>query len=214
MPTRPSFAVALVLGACMLASGCKGRSETEEAELPDDVPGLIEALASPNFFPPAGGYEIVYPEGFDHRAQERVRLAEKKLREKGFEAVPYLVEHLEDIRYSYSERFDTWHNHALGEVCFYLIEDVVDFYGCDYEVREGADGKTHEKPSYLWSICMKGEMREWWEQRQTRPLHELRIEALQWTIAEERRIGFKDNAEEQRIMGPLLERLEELGGWQ
>jgi len=201
-------ALAFLALAAWLAGGCGVLGIGDD--LPDDTPGLIEALASPNYFPRVEGYGIIYPEGFDHRAQERVRRAERKLRKKGFAAVPHLMQYLEDIRYSYTERFDTWHNHALGEVCFYIIEDLVEVRGFDYASRIGADGKEHDRPSYLWSVCMQGKMQQWWQERAGRSLCALRIEAGEWTLAEERKIGFTDPAQERRVTTPLLKRLGEL----
>ena len=209
--TKPRWMLLVaVASVCAVAAGCRTLSGLFGDDLPEDVPGLIEALASPNYFPRAAGQDLIYPDGFDHGAQKRVRRAEQRLRDRGPAAFPDLVAKLEDARYAYSEYYDQWRNPLVGEVCFYIIEDQVDFDGYDYKTRLGADGKQHEKPSCLWSICTQGKMQEWWKARAGKTLTELQTEAVEWTVAEEKKIGFKDRAQEEQVLGPLLKRLGEL----
>jgi hypothetical protein len=174
------------------------------------MPGLAAALASPNAPPTVNGQHIEYPDGYDAKAQERVRAAEQELKRRGVGAFPCLIEHLDDAHYSYSEYYGQWRNNSVGEICYYIIEDQVEPDGCDYTKREAAGGKTVEKPWYIYTTHLNGHLRNWWKERSGRTLRELQIEALQWEIEQERKLGFKDKPQEETILGPMLKRLAEL----
>jgi len=209
---RTPFAVALAV--LTLAAGC-GKEEPASSgrdgvELPGEASALVEALASPNEAPQIYTIHLRYPEGYDRQAQARVRAAEEKLRAMGPKAFPALIERLDDTGYSYTECYGTWRNLKVGEVCFYIIEDQVEFYGHDYATRPGADGEEVLKPSYLYTFHTTQHLRNWWEERQDMTLRELQIEALEWNIEKERERGFTDDEQRETVLAPLLRRLAEL----
>ncbi len=53
-------------------------------------------------------------------------------------------------------------------------------------------------------------LRQWWRAREGHPLPELQMEALQWTIDEENRIGFTSAEQKKEVTGPLIKRWTEL----
>jgi hypothetical protein len=182
--------------ASLESDACGG--QPPESRLPDDIPGLIEALASPNK-PPTGGRRANYPPGFDHAAQERVFAAQQKLAEKGIAAFPYLVEHLSDTRYSRTGAFAVWVNLSVGRICEQILTGQV-LPAAQYKARAGADGEWHTTPDFMQS---QGGVKKWWSTHSTKSLREMKTEALVWTIEQEKKIGFPGANDRKEYLEPL-----------
>jgi hypothetical protein len=65
---------------------------------------------------------------------------------------------------------------------------------------------------YFSHVEATGGFAKWWEARKNRTLRELQVEAYEWTIGEEEKLGFKDAQQRKEILTPLMERLAELRG--
>ena len=205
---------------CFVAAGCSSPpgapSETVLLSPSDsNVSEMIEALVSK--YPPrvldgewgdvgsifGRGDRPMTPEDEDALRVLRVR---EKLRGLGLPAFGALITSVDDERYSYSAVFSASRNLSVGDACFMIVESQVDFYGTGYKARDGADGK----PSYLRHLRERKRLGQWWVDRRGRPLRELQVESLEWTIAQERLLGFVDDEQRVRILKPLEERLAEL----
>jgi hypothetical protein len=183
-------------------------STNPQPPLPNDIPGLIETLASPNR-PAKGGHgEPHYPSGFDHAAQGRVLAARQALRAKGVAAFPYLIKRLSDSRYSETVAYAVWVNLQVGDVCEQIIEaQVLSRHTGNYKSREGADGKKYSPPCYFYSL---GGIEKWWSTHSTKNLLEMKVEALKWTIEQEEKIGFPTPGDRKLYLEPLQTELRQL----
>lgn len=209
---------------CFVAAGCSSPpgapSETVLLSPSDsNVSEMIEALVSK--YPPrvldgewgdvgsifGRGDRPMTPEDEDALRVLRVR---EKLRGLGLPAFGALITSVDDERYSYSAVFSASRNLSVGDACFMIVESQVDFYGTGYKARDGADGRRAVKPSYLRHLRERKRLGQWWVDRRGRPLRELQVESLEWTIAQERLLGFVDDEQRVRILKPLEERLAEL----
>jgi hypothetical protein len=184
-------------------------SQPKPPPLPNDVPGLIEALASseapPKHKGPLEDSPLFFPE-LDDPAQARVLAARRKLEEKGAAAFPQLIAHLGDKRYSCTQEYAALVNLSVGNVCEQMIESQVQ-PGMRYKSRNGIDGKGHMSPHFINS---RGGVKKWWSTRSTMSLREMKIEALEWTIAEEEKTGFPDPKDRKNYLNPLQTELRDL----
>jgi hypothetical protein len=180
-------------------------AKPDATNLPDDIPGLIEALASPNK-PPFEGEVCVHfetPPDFDETAQDRVCAAREKLLSMGIAAFPYLVQHADDPRYSYTACYSAYRNHSVGYACCRIIEKQIEPAYRPTPHRQ-SDG-THYIPStYLQS---QGDLTRWWASHSRMSLRELSIEATKWSIAQEERADFKTQEDRDRSLQPLRKQL-------
>jgi hypothetical protein len=214
------LAISMLLFSTLQAVRFNLRAEeppTSDASIRASAESLISRLKSPN--KPANPDRtplIGYPTDYDFKAQEKVSEAERKLVNLGQSAFPILVEHLNDPEYSQS--FDTalLSDFTVGEVCYMIIRrqiEPADRRG--YKIREGSDGKSHTMPHYFHSYYKSGQPRKdqlsrWWAGHRDKTIQEMQIEALEWTIEEEKRIGFPGRRDRELYLDPLVRKLAEL----
>lgn len=183
--------------------------ETRPKTNEDRFKALIECLAISD--EPAGNAAILTPSrdtpSTDKRAVAFDAVAE--LQRFGTEAFPALIAARNDKRQSIALRAVI--PHTVGLACHCIVENqIVDlpggFGGCHYWQRTGADGREHDQPSYF----KERPLEEWWPKNAHRTLLDLRIEALEWQIAEENRIGFTEEKQRERFLYPLQYLLSQL----
>lgn len=140
---------------------------------------------------------------------EYFRNSEKK-------AFPYLISHLGDERKSSTTCERSVTGMTIEQACLVILQDIIHIIPEDYPpslYREGADGKLHPRPyicSVENSIFTSESAEDWFKQRENKTLKELQIEALEWVIEGERKIGFRDNAKKELILSPLLRQLKRM----
>lgn len=206
----------VVLGCSSLPRSPSGTTSLDSSQ--PKVRELIEALVSkyPPLFPdghwPGGGGGIFGDDKLTPEDEEgdRVLRVREQLRDIGMPAFDALISARVDERYSYSWVYAAWRNHSVGDACFMIVESQVVFHGFGYKSREAADGRHAVKPSYLRHLRAQKRLGQWWADRRGRTLRELQVESLEWTIAQERFLGFTDDEQRDRILKPLEERLAEL----
>jgi hypothetical protein len=144
---------------------------------------------------------------------ERKRDAVKKLYGIGMQAFPLLMESFDDDRPGYA--LASISNPTVGLACYYIIKDqLFDFppgYSTSY-YRKGADGEDHRRPGQINQSLFGGSrdgLKDWLKQRKERTLDELQLEVLEWTLAEEERIGVAVDGDEAKYLAPLRRRIEE-----
>jgi len=178
------------------------------------VESLIRELRSPNQDPNPDWQRgpIKLPPGYDLNAQQKIEQTQAKLVSLGKAAFPALIEHMNDAGYSLSVETSVVRGLSVGEVCFLIIEHQVDPSPMRYKLRDGADGNSHSYKGYFSQYFRKSMdregMRRWWEKHQKLTLREMRIEAYEWRIAHELKIGFPDASHREEILQPLMKELE------
>ena len=150
------------------------------------------------------------PETPEQINAKRVNAAYERLRSLGLPAFPELVANSGDPRFAFARVYAAWHNHSVGDVCFMIMEEQVDFYGTGYKSRNDSKGHWKVKPQYLYAMRDSIGLQAWWEGHKTLSLREMQIESLRWTIREETEFGFVNDDERHRILDPLQKRLTEL----
>jgi hypothetical protein len=136
-----------------------------------------------------------------------------KLINFGDDALPILIEHLDDERPGPSLDFNT---PQVNEICRFLIVTRLIVYPHRYsrrEKRKGADGKAHVRPGADRNIffdATKGGFPTWITERKGRSFAELQLEVMEWMLAEEEKIGVAEDGDEEKYIAPLRRKVEEL----
>ncbi|GEM_PF-3191762 len=172
---------------------------------PREIHSLIEQLASTNA-PPNRPFGPL-PDGYDEKAQELVEEAQTKLLAKGTAAFPLLIAHQEDARYCGTYPTSILRDFTVGEICLQIIERQIDLRLGSYKGRTGADGESHGPPDYLQE---HRPLDRWWAKRSHLSLRDIQIEVMEWTITQEREIGFPDAKSKKDWLDPLVAKLAEL----
>lgn len=165
-----------------------------------EISKLVNLLASRNESPILRGpsFPRVMPESWDEDAQKEVEVAFKRLENKGKEVIPYLIEKLDDNRYSMTRTFSTDVNLTVAQVCKELIEGKIEVLRFKYGSRENPIGRFVKEPDYI-SEVYAGDYAAWWEEEGDRPLSEIQSAILNWRVAREREIGFKYGSVKRRF---------------
>ncbi len=180
--------------------------KTDECQL------LIEQLASKSEPPFAENARADLPRGLREsdliRIQQPIRKAYADLSDNIEVALPLLVEHANDKRFSYvyESISGAFVKASVGSTCRRLVYHHIEVYGP--HVRSfGGSGTPGEppfprKPAF---IADAGGLEKWAASRKEKSLAELQIEAIEWAIRFEKQQGFSNAAEEERIV-PSLEK--------
>jgi hypothetical protein len=177
----------------------------------------VEALASPNPEPKIEQRDVraigryTLPDGFDKEAQKRVVRAWDHLAGQGVAAFPALIEHLNDERYSTSIASpisEYWHNWSVGQVSKRIIESQIETWG-PYSVGKGDPRSRPPRPHYCAKdFEQKKSVEVWWKAHQDKSLRDIQIEALEWTIAEEKKQDADKYAADILYLNDLLSKLQ------
>ena len=211
-----------ILIALLISTGCHCKAETT---IPKDgaesaaILTLIEQLASPNPIPDITTQvpDAVYPPKYSYAAQRMVSEAVVTLTGKSLISIPYLIESLDDQRYSYTYAVQQHHNATVGDACFRIIKELLQPYApWTYMTRKGTDGKTYFPIDYFWDRFRKTNrydkdaFRSWWRKHEHLSQSEIQLEVLQQTIAEEKQRGFTTPEDERKVLTPLLRKAAEI----
>lgn len=192
--TAPTSLV-LSVGLCLSAAHFCGSAEPEAKDAAaKKYRALVQQLVSPNVKPITthdGDAAVRLPKGYDVAAQERIKAARQTLYDEVEEALPYLVEALDDKRYCMTIDWaegDAYYNLSVGDICRHII-------ACQLEVYR--DEIAFGDPQHWNRYNYKPLSREWWEARRDRNLADLQVEAIEWAL-EQRRAEPKETVGEGR----------------
>jgi hypothetical protein len=158
------------------------------------IVALIDQLVSPNHPPDDSAGLATYPRGFDNAAQSRIYRAFERLAGIGLPAFPYLRTRLDDKRYCMT--MDTGpgdYNFSVGRICRLIMDGRLQPYGwytVDANGRVLEDTKSRpRRPRYSdhHRLDRPKEFENWWVAHKQKSLRDVQIEALEWTIAWERK---------------------------
>ena len=160
---------ALPLGHC-------DESMTKD-ELAKKYRGLVQQLVSPNKEATtdngsSGRYAL--PKGYDVSAQKRIYAARQTLYDEFEEALPFLVEALDDDRYCMTIDWaegDAYYNFSVGKICRNMIASHLEVY------RNKMRFSLRRWHQYTYPVS-----KEWWKKQNSRNLVELQIDAINWAI--------------------------------
>ena len=151
------------------------------------------------------------PTGDADGRRARAFAAAEELHAMGKHAFPHLLEHLDDKRESVGfQRLNR--QQYVGEACYCIITYKILDIPPDFAMsifRTGADGKSHERPysSAEQGLFDSSTITAWLKQRESEPLAALQVEALEWLLEEENKIGYPDRSSKATIHDPLIRHL-------
>lgn len=180
------------------------------------VEQLVARLVSPNKAPPIRGQIPKYAPDYDKSAQTSVSKSFLELQRLGRPALPYLVPHFGDDRYSLT--FDTgatYDNFSVGSLCIDILQGHLEPYGwCTAGPPEGDDCRSREqRPSYFWHHRLNEavEAKKWLESRKDKSMVELQLEVALWVIEEEAKTPDEFHDEERKFMAGIVRKLKNSG---
>ncbi|MCW1884843.1 hypothetical protein OKA04_08895 [Luteolibacter flavescens] len=163
-----------------------------------------------------GGWADGFTSSTGRYSTPEVETSIKKLKDLGPAAFPYLIKHLEDDRYSYSDQpfisnsdGPGWSNNSVGSAVYLVLTNGITFAG-GYKIREGPDGKDLIPLTITDFIAVRGGMKAWVEAVKDRSRAAVFTEFIDWCIAEEKKRGFKDKEDEDRIVSVYLKKRAEI----
>jgi hypothetical protein len=214
----------VALLAAYLLVGCGSGSKpaasapyTRPAPHDPAIAALIDQLGSkfpPYVFSHPGDPDPEWPSDREMEArkpdEERVWEVRGRLKSLGLAAFSDLVANCDDPRFSYIMAVQAYHNYSVGEACFFIIQEQVSPDEDFYLSRHRPGGGTFVQPFYMNTIRQNPGLRAWWEGHKNLTLRDLQVEALEWTIQQEKVTGFTDDVERRRVLDPLERRLANL----
>jgi len=145
-------------------------------------------------------------------ATAEVESAIRKLQELGPSAFPYLLKHLDDERYSYSDQplvsgvnGGGWLNHTVGEAVYVVLTNDLSWVS-GYKLRESADGKAHMPLTIEDYIKTRGGLEAWVEEVKKRSRVAVFTEFIDWCVTEEKKRGFENKEDEESVLSVYLEK--------
>jgi hypothetical protein len=143
---------------------------------------LVEQLASPNkeatTHVNGDPEKVIFPKDYDVQAQKSVGAARAELHQNFAEALPYLIDGLEDKRYSMTVSIvdgEAYYNYSVGQICRELICLELEVY------RDSFIFTKQEYHAFNYPIS-----KEWYSTRTKKTVPELQIEAIDWAITKGR----------------------------
>lgn len=168
-----------IVGVILIVSKGIAADVKSDVETAAKYRDLVQKLVSPNKEAEtrnrASG-SVKFPDGYDIEVQKRIKAARQELHDHFDEALPYLIEALDDKRYCMTIDWadgDAYYNKSVGFICRNVIESQLEVY----RDKIGFSGPRH------WhQYDYKQISNEWWQMRKGRSLVELQIEAIDWAI--------------------------------
>lgn len=177
---RHSWVLALAWILALVNRGI-GDDKLTKAEAAKKYRDLVQQLASPNekaVTKNGQRVSVKFPEGYDTKAQDRIKEVRQVLYDNVEEALPYLIEALEDERYcmtiSWADH-SAYYNSSVGDVCRNVIQSRFEVY---------RDSMRFAGPGHWREYSYDPFNKEWAQEHEGRSLVELQIEAIDWAIAQ------------------------------
>jgi hypothetical protein len=193
----PSARRLLALLCAMVLLGVSRQSTgidpPSKKEFSTDYAQLISQLVSPNQKPVTengADSSVRFPTNYDVAAQKRIEVARQTLHDDIENALPYLIGALNDERYCMTIDWmsgDAFYNYSVGQICENVIASQLEVYREKIRFSGPAHWKRYDYPI----------SKQWWDERKSRRLSDLQVEATDWAI-ERRKAEPKDSIREGR----------------
>jgi hypothetical protein len=182
----------LVLLAALAAFSATASFAEDKPPSGQEIEALIQQLVSK--YPPPS-----------HDTSGQVHTAFKHIQELGLLAFPYLFDHFDDKRYSFTaDKGSSDHNWSVGEACSDIVRCHLEPFGTFSNSFAG-----RRRPNYSAHSKLRGreQAKAWWETHKQKSLRELQIEALEWVVAEEAKTPEWYSEEERADLQETLTKL-------
>jgi hypothetical protein len=175
--------VSLRAGEKQQRGGTDRKASDKKARLtPEECERLVEQLVNPGKPPFTEDYVLEPPKNLDEKALEKIRAAYGKLSANIEVALPILVKHVNDARFSYVYE-DVGTSGAfvkadVGFACRRIIRAHVEVYSRHVTIYY-VEGRSRCR-SFIYDEC--GGIDKWWKRRQNNTLAELQLEGIEWNL--------------------------------
>lgn len=201
-----STAISLLVVGIVITQTCAQESHATN-ELAR-IATLIDSLASTNRSPWWDDPRDIrrsphYPPDYDFRADDRVFAARDSLLLCNIEAIPQLIDHWDDKRYSHVYQHDFYGIRDVGSVCQGIVRYLIEVHTMAY-----ASGNLPRGEPRVPAVRLspnKDNMKKWWEQQKGKSLLQLQLDSAQWAIEQETARGGDDQKTKA-----IIERLERI----
>jgi len=161
---------------------------------------LVASLASPNekaTTKHGAEPQVRFPAGYDVEAQRRIDHTRKQLQDNFEDALPFLVEAMDDSRYcmtvSWAEG-DAYYNYSVGAVCRDIIASQLEVYRNTIRFSDAPHWNRYNYP-----LISTQQMKK----RAGRSLAELQVEAIDWAINKLDTAGNRQNDGDKTAVAEL-----------
>jgi hypothetical protein len=171
-----------------------------EASGDEKVDALVRQLVSKRPAPyPSGYWDAPEAVVFANRySTPEVEAAIKSLKAMGPAVFPALVKHLGDDRYCYSDVWEAWLNHDVGDAVVEVLDDG-HYLHSGYKFREtpshsgggylSFEDYLHDRGAESWAEWAKSKLRL-----------EIQMDFIDWCIAKENQRGYVDEAQKKQVL--------------
>lgn len=192
-------------------TNCFSQDKEQTSETALQYKAMIDQLASPNAKPKTHingkPYKVRFPADYDDKSQELVDEARRSLNRDIAKALPFLIDGLNDKRYSMTIRWgegDAYYNKTVGEICSEIISANLEVYRKEI---------TFLGPQHWHQYTFPNVNKEWLAKNSSRTLIEMQLEAIDWAIEqrakENGRIDREDRAQEPKKLQAMRDKLKE-----
>jgi hypothetical protein len=155
-----------------------------EDKLPADPEALVEQLADKRLI-------RGWSQASDEKTEARIERATQELIRRGTTAFPALIAHRNDQRFSHKTH-RIMGNPSLSEAEF--RSTTVGAICVDVIVRQVNPDHSEFGPDFIPDCVPVDKLPEWWSVRSSKSFSELHREAVEWTIAAEKRRALRNRA--------------------
>jgi hypothetical protein len=177
------------------------------------IPQLIEKLVSPRPTETVTknilGVSVSrkYPQSARLEAEKRVHETWDRIIAEGISAFPYLISYYDDNRFSieprYANKTSVSMDYTVGLVCRDMLQSQIEPFGND-AIRHSKD-----RPSYTVNfLYIKKDALVWLKTNGEKTLYDIQLEALKWTIAEEKKLNTPESVKDVYYLTDVLKKLE------
>lgn len=198
---------------------CAAPSEADDGSPPARKPltearceRLVERLVSPGKRPFSENYVLDLPRGVNtkslHETQKCIAAAYNELSDNIESALPVLMKHINDRRFSYVYEegiSGTYHTAEVGIACYRIIFAHVNIYS-EPVTKYDSDGRS-KSLYFIEDGC--GGLEKWWKGRRGRSLADLQREGIEWARRQPKPDYFSERqwASAKKELGKLSARI-------
>ena len=194
--------VLLMLALCPSACVFVPAGSDVQREKPADAVDIVGHLVSSN---PPIRYVFDLPAGWSRQEDRRVWRAYEHIVREGRSIVPVLIANLDRPEFStYVVLSVPYAPRTVGDMCHRALMDILDPICLCYKAREDKNGDWQYGEGFFDAFgSHPATVRRWWEANKAMSTTKIGADIRKWYVDRETRFGFKDNAQEARVLGDI-----------